>query len=64
MDIKKLDYELTKEVEKFELDYKNTLNEFESKIDPEIWNVFYSLGADIKHTFENINNIIVKHLEK
>lgn len=64
MDIKDLEFALIKATEQMEENYKETLNKYQDRIDNETWNALYDLGADIKHTFEEINRIIVKHLEK
>lgn len=43
---------ITKAVEKFELDYKETLNQ--SDLDAKTINTLYDLGADIKHMMDEI----------
>ena len=43
---------ITKAVEKFELDYKETLNQ--SDLDVKTINTLYDLGADIKHMMGEI----------
>lgn len=43
-------------VEKFELDYKETLNQ--SDLDPKTICVLYDLGADIKHMMDAIINAL------
>ena len=53
-------YKLFKIVEKFESDYKNTLLKDETKIDEVTFNLFYDLGADIKHALEAIVDEISK----
>ena len=56
--MKHLSIKLTKAVEKFETCYKDTLNNAEIDIDENTYNVLYSLGADIKHLFDDIIDII------
>jgi hypothetical protein len=43
---------LTKATEKFELDFKETLNN--AKLDTETINTLYDLGADIKHLLDDV----------
>lgn len=43
---------LTAAVEKFELDYKETLNQ--ADIDQNTINVLYDLGSDIKHLMDEV----------
>lgn len=47
-----LAYKLTKAVEKFELNYKETLNQ--SDLDTKTINTLYDLGADIKHLMDEV----------
>ena len=54
--MKQISLQLSKAVETFELNYKETLNN--SKIDTETVNVLYDLGADIKHLFDEVITII------
>lgn len=54
--MKQISLQLTKAVETFELNYKETLNN--SEIDTETFNTLYNLGADIKHLFDDVINII------
>ncbi len=51
-----LSFKLTKALEKFELNYKDTLNN--SSIDDETMKTLYNLGADIKHLFDDVIDII------
>lgn len=54
--MKELSLKLTKSIEKFELNYKETLNN--SSIDDETMKTLYDLGADIKHLFDDVISII------
>ncbi len=47
---------LTIAVEKFELDYKDTLNN--ANVDSKTINVLYDLGADIKHLMDDVIKIV------
>lgn len=51
-----LAYKLTKAVEKFELNYKETLNQ--SDLDDKTINTLYNLGADIKHLMDEVILIV------
>lgn len=54
--MKQLSLQLLKATEKFELNYKNTLNN--ADIDSKTSDVLYNLGADIKHLFDDVIDII------
>ena len=54
--MKQLSFQLLKATETFELNYKNTLNN--ADIDSKTSDVLYNLGADIKHLFDDVINII------
>ncbi|KMO85182.1 hypothetical protein AB840_15060 [Megasphaera cerevisiae DSM 20462] len=53
-------YKLLKIIEQFESDYKHTLLQDETKIDKVTFELFYNLGADVKHALENIVHEISK----
>lgn len=50
--MKNLALKLVKATEKFELDYKDTLNK--ADLDEKTFNVLYDLGADIKHLMDDV----------
>lgn len=54
--MKQISLQLLKAVEKFELDYKETLDN--SNADSETLTTLYDLGADIKHLFDDVITII------
>lgn len=47
-----LAFKLIKATEKFELDYKETLNN--ADLDSKTFNALYDLGADIKHLMDDV----------
>ena len=59
--MKDLSFRLTQAVEQFERHYKDTLNSAEIDIDENTYNVLYSLGADIKHLFDEVINILAEN---
>lgn len=54
--MKDLSGKLAKAVERFESNYKNTLNA--SDLDSKTSSTLYDLGADIKHLFDDVINIL------
>ncbi len=54
--MKDLSYKLTKAVERFESNYKDTLNK--SDLDDKTISTLYDLGADIKHLFDDVIDIL------
>ncbi|MCI8800181.1 MAG: hypothetical protein HFH88_10270 [Lachnospiraceae bacterium] len=54
--MKDMAFKITKAVEHFESSYKETLNKAE--VDEKTYNALYSLGADIKHLFDDIIDIL------
>lgn len=62
MDSQELHINLLKAIEKFELDYKETLNN--SNTDDKTYNLLYDLGADIKHCFDDFKDNIIKYISE
>ena len=54
--MKDIAFKITKAVEHFESSYKETLNNAE--VDEKTYNTLYSLGADIKHLFDDVIDIL------
>ena len=51
-----LSLKIIKATEKFELDYKETLNN--ADLDDKTFNALYDLGADIKHWMDDLAAIV------
>ena len=64
MENKDLDYKLSLSVDKFTASYKNTLSTYEDRLDDDVYEAFYDLGAEIKHALDDFQKIIVENSQK
>jgi len=64
MDSKDLDYALSLSVDKFTASYKQTLSKYEERLDDDVFEAFYSLGAEIKHAFDDFQKVLVENSKK
>lgn len=60
---KQILFDVAKLAEKFELEYKEILANYENDIDTDTWNTLYDLGGKVSEAMEAIESYIAKNIK-